>query len=1038
MKRYILLTLLFALTPLAHASERPTVAILPFGIAKDRGSLEWYSFATASTLSETLRRIPSVRILPFSNVVQELQSAGITPQQAAWTPAVATEPLGQWLNADRVLLGAIGKINDQKIAHMILQAQEPPAPQKGSKIWLAARVIDINTGQTIGNAYTEGRPENIFDLQRNLLISLGHALNIENHLNSPAIQRTPETDLRVYERIAQAEQYIFELPQQTSEKDRERNIKKASKEISRALRRDNNSAKAHALQGTIFGLQNKPKAATRAFEAAIAIDPGYATPYYGLVDLAIQQEDLAQAVTVLENITRIAPYDDEAFHLQGTVYRLLNQPQKALTAYEMALKAYDKRPETQYEAGRLYLANSQVRDAIMALQKAVEQMPSERVYQIALADAHLTAQETARARIVLERIASVSESDPEYQYVRGKYDHQIGEYNTALTHFQNALELLPNRADIHAAMGTTYVAQKRYTDAINAFITAQSYGIALPRIARAFGDALEAQNQMLEAEDLYRQAIAQNATRDDLRLRLVKHLLNRSALSEAIETLQAGVRLHPNRGDFHLLLGDLYAAQNNNALAIRHYEKALELGVSPMEIATQLGQIYLAQDQPDQAKMYFEKAYNAGAMNANIYAGLGMAEEQLGNLRAALQAYQQVLKANPQNPQAQEAISRLSRALRPKPQAPKANDYATRAQNARMNGNLQAAQNAYEKALSMSPTRSDWWSELGTLYVQQGETKDAENAFQKAIQHAPDVPEYRYNLAKFYTDMGWLLDAENMCREALKIAPDYMPTQQQLGTIYLAQNKYLRAKSTFENLVGKDASNATAQLGLGNAQAALGEWGAAEMAYMAAQDIGAAATIGLGNLQLAQGDTNLAISYYEQALQQDPQTPTPHTNLGLIYADRNQFERALSSYQQALNLAPNDPDVLTNLIALYTQAEQYADALDLCRAFQDILPDAAYPKQLTGAVAYAAADYELALIAYQNALDLNPTNINAQQGIASTYEALDNPQAAQEHWQTYMDLVANDPAYSDEVIRVTAHLKTLATLNVGATQGLFP
>jgi len=95
MKRYILLVILLALTPLLHAAERPTVAILPFGIAKDRKSLRWLSLATASTLIENLRRMPSVRVLPFANVVQELRSAGIDPDQAAWTPAVATEPLGR-------------------------------------------------------------------------------------------------------------------------------------------------------------------------------------------------------------------------------------------------------------------------------------------------------------------------------------------------------------------------------------------------------------------------------------------------------------------------------------------------------------------------------------------------------------------------------------------------------------------------------------------------------------------------------------------------------------------------------------------------------------------------------------------------------------------------------------------------------------------------------------------------------------------------------------------------------------------------------
>ena len=1038
MKRYILLAILLAITPLAHATERPTVAILPFGIAKDRNSLQWLSFATASTLTETVRRIPSMRPVPFPNVVQELKSAGIDPHQAAWTPAVATEPLGQWLKTDRVVLGAIGKIRDQKIASVILQAQTPPAPQKGSQIWLAARVVDITNGQNLGSAYVEGHMDNLFALQNELLIRLGGALNIQDHLTSPALQRMPEPELSVYKNLAEAEQYLLELPTLTTEKQRERTIKQVTKRVERALRRNPESATAHTYQGTLHGLQNRPKAAITAFETAIEKDPAFITPHYGLVDIALQQEDLPQAVSQLNIITQIAPWDDEAYHLQGTVYRLLNQPKQALSAYEMSLKAYDKRPETQYEAGQLYLSQGQTRQALLALQQAVAQMPGELAYQIALANAHLDANETARARIVLDRIADISESDPEYQFIRGKFAHQTDQYNNAITHFKQALESLPNRADIHAAMGKTYVTQKRYTDAINAFITAQSHGISLPHIATSFGDALEAKNQMAEAEDLYKQTLNQEPTRADLRLRLVKHQLNRKATSEAIDVLQVGVRLHPNRGDFHLLLGDLYAAQNENVLAIRHYQKAIDLGVSPIDVAAQLGQLHLAQNQPEQAKAYYEKAHQAGAMGAHIYAGLGTAEEQLGNQRAALNAFRQALKANPQHTQAQEAATRLSRALRPTPKAPNAQDYATRAQQAQNTGNVAAAQTAYEKALSMAPNRSDWWSNLGTLYVQQGLTQRSETAFQNAIQHEPNAPEYRYNLGKLYTDMGWLSDAESACREALNIDANYAPARQQLGTIYLAQGQYQRAKSTFQSLLQKETNNAIAQLGLGNAHAALGEWDAAEKAYMAAQKTGASATIGLGNLQLARGDTTQALSYYKQAMKQDAQNPTPHINVGLIHAAKNKFELALTAYQNALNLAPNDPAILTNLIALYSNAEQYDDALELCQTLQEILPDAAEPKQLTGAVAYAANQFELALVAYQSALDLNPTNPETLKGIASTYEALDDAQTAQEHWQKWIDIVGDNPNYSEEVTRVTEHLKALATLSVGTNQGLFP
>jgi tetratricopeptide (TPR) repeat protein len=848
MKRYILLVILLALTPLLHAAERPTVAILPFGIAKDRKSLRWLSLATASTLIENLRRMPSVRVLPFANVVQELRSAGIDPDQAAWTPAVATEPLGRWLKADLVVLGAVGKLGDQRIANIILQGSEPPEPAKGTQIWMAARVVDINSGETIGNGYVEGRKDNIFDLQGDLLMQLGHAMNTDGQPGTGHPMVT--MDFKTYQKLAKIEQTILDLPTITREKKREQVIKRGLKRAEGFIRRNPDWAWAHTYQGIFYGLQNRPKSAMKAFETAIEKDPQFTTPRYGLADLAIGQNDLPQAVAMLETITQIAPWDDEAYHLQGTVYRLLNQPEQALSAYQNALAAYQKRPQTLYETGQLYLLAGQYRKAIMALQMAVEQMPGELPYQIALADAHLFVGEISRARVVLDRLADVSALDPEYQFVRGKFDHLTDQYDGALAHFNTALESLPNRADLHAAMAQTYMAQNRFDDALKAFTLAKSNGIALPKIALPFGDTLEAQNQLSGAEDLYRQSLEQTPNRADLRFRLIKHLLNREATKQAIEALQVGVRLHPDRGDFHLLLGDLYDSQNENLLALRHYEKSLDLGVSATEVATQLGRIYLAQNQPDKARAYYEIAHLAGAVGADVYAGLGFAEERLGNQRAALKAFQQALKANPLHPEAQSAAARLTNALRPKPKGPTTQQVASRAARARANGDLGAAQSGYEKALASDSSRSDWWNDLATVYIQLGQQKRAETAFQNAIQNAPSSPEYQYNLGKLYADMGWLYDAETACHEALNIDPNYLPAQQQLGSIYLEQGAYLHAKSSFEVVLRAETQNPFARLGLGNALAALGDWDAAKTAYVA-EEVGAAATIGLGNILLA-------------------------------------------------------------------------------------------------------------------------------------------------------------------------------------------
>ena len=125
-KRISVVALLLTLVGSAcvQAIERPTLAILPFGIAKDRKNLRWLGPATTSSLTEKLRRIPLVRVLPVPTVVSELIAAGIQPENASWAPAVATQPLGHWLGATILVIGAVGHPKDRSFAEQILQIPE--------------------------------------------------------------------------------------------------------------------------------------------------------------------------------------------------------------------------------------------------------------------------------------------------------------------------------------------------------------------------------------------------------------------------------------------------------------------------------------------------------------------------------------------------------------------------------------------------------------------------------------------------------------------------------------------------------------------------------------------------------------------------------------------------------------------------------------------------------------------------------------------------------------------------------------------------
>lgn len=1013
MKR--LLFLMLVLCTGVQAAERPTVAVLPFGIAKDRSAMRWMGQATASSLSEALRRTPAVRVLSSGAVVHDIRAAGIDPDQAAWVPDTAVGPLGQWLHADRVIIGAVGRIGDRGFAEQVLQ-ESLPAPVKGTQLYLAARLIDAHSGEILRRVYVEGR--DLQDLQRDLLMRLGDALGLTS------ISPVPMTDPRAYRDAAHAEQMMFEIARTEDPRKRDRFIKNASKSVHQALRRDPNYAVAHAYQGMLFFLQNRLSVAARAFEAAAALDPAYVAPHYGLADVALREGDPVQALSGLNHVIDIAPWDDEAHHAKGLIHHRLGHMEQALASFITAIDLAPRRHESHCAAGNILLQQGQVSRAVEALQRAVDLLPGETAYQLALADALMTAGQVDRARAILDRMVPLSETDTEYRLLRGEVALHDGHLDEAIGHFIQVQEAMPDRADVWVMLGQIYIRQARYDEAIDAFSTAKSRGATLSDFALPFGEALEARGKKGEAEDIYRQVLEQTPEHLELRLRLVKHLLARHARREAIEALKIGVQNHPDRSDFHAQLADLYAAELRYADAAHHYERALSLGLQRPGLHMVLAELYLAQNQPDRAKAQCQKAIDANRKQAAPHVMMGRIEERLDNLRAALAAYRQALAIEPRHVEARDSADRLARALRPAPRPMGASDYAARARRLLETGDLAGARAAFEQAVAMSPNNAMLLNDLGTVYARLGDPSRAENAFQKASRLAPKTPESLFNLGRLYSEIRRFSDAEAACREALALDAGYLPAQRLLGAIYLSQGEPGRALATYQHALGKAPEDADLHLGLGNARLALGDLAGAEQAYAAAQTqrVGASA-IGLGNAALARGDTAQAIAHYRHAAEQND--PAAFVNLGAIHLVRNKRDLAAKAYQQAFERAPNDRDVLIHLAILNHRTGQYDQSLEYCRKLQALYPGDFESQRLTGMVAHAAGQYELALIAYRGALDLRSDDSKLHQGLAVTLDVLKDSLSARGHWERWLDLVRDDPAQQKQVQQVMERLKRM-------------
>jgi TonB family protein len=235
---------------------------------------------------------------------------------------------------------------------------------------------------------------------------------------------------------------------------------------------------------------------------------------------------------------------------------------------------------------------------------------------------------------------------------------------------------------------------------------------------------------------------------------------------------------------------------------------------------------------------------------------------------------------------------------------------------------------ALERAVSLDPTFSRAWIELGAAYAGARDSSSSLKAFQKAVEADPkQVVPYKI-LAFVYMSMGRRDDAIAAWQKLQTIAPDDSDLASNLGGLYMAQKRYPEATTVFESAAKASPSDAYAQLRLGMVRLRSHNTDQGLDALHKALEIDSGAEM-LNDVayEMAEADTNLsdALVYSQRAVKEveersqkvdleniqkaDLQLPLTISaywdTLGWIYFKMGDLARAESYLNSAWELAQN-------------------------------------------------------------------------------------------------------------------------------------
>lgn len=209
-------------------------------------------------------------------------------------------------------------------------------------------------------------------------------------------------------------------------------------------------------------------------------------------------------------------------------------------------------------------------------------------------------------------------------------------------------------------------------------------------------------------------------------------------------------------GYYHYRLGLLYERSRDYRQAAEEFGRLARLNpAAAKEILERAGAL-LEQGSAAGALDYFEALAAAGSSGAALSLGIAEARFRLGQYRGCREALDLLLRENPENPQVRSAAAALLKAL---------------ASALGEKGDLEAATDAFQSALTLAASDFEALANLGLTELKAGNEQAAARAFSRALALKPDDVRLLNIAAELHFRRREYVEARDLLQRSLEADP---------------------------------------------------------------------------------------------------------------------------------------------------------------------------------------------------------------------------------------------------------------------------
>jgi tetratricopeptide (TPR) repeat protein len=336
--------------------------------------------------------------------------------------------------------------------------------------------------------------------------------------------------------------------------------------------------------------------ATQAFAMAATLQPSEPLPYRYLAELHWRAERYEAAMQAVGSLASAMP---DAYFLDqvGRVFEEAGLGGLAIVVYQETIRLDPQFPSARYNLGRMSLEAGELERGIAEMQEAVRLHPDF----------------------------------PEAHQALGMAYTEQGRYAAAIVHLTRALELQPDLVVVRNHLGRLYLAQGRLEEAIKSFRVLIKHAPDVPEARHNLAVAYARQGLQDLAIEQFEEALRLRPDFHAARLDLSTLLLEEGRIRDAIDTLRPAFTVAPqpletgdqrDLVDVHYRLGVAYSMAGQRQEAVQELEAVLRVQPAHGAAHANLSRLYFHLQNFEQAWRHARRAEALGLPVAELLAAL--------------------------------------------------------------------------------------------------------------------------------------------------------------------------------------------------------------------------------------------------------------------------------------------------------------------------------------------------------------------------------------------------------------------------------